>query len=88
MTWIARGSLFWKGTVTNVLKNEKLPVVGNRVSREHTCAVGTPRRAYPRVRAECSEEASTGLPVGCTRSYPGQELSKEPSEQRVTGRLT
>ena len=30
MTWIARGSLFWKGTVTNVLKNEKLPVVGNR----------------------------------------------------------
>lgn len=44
MTWItsiARGSLFWKGTVTNVLKNEKLPV-GGRTMRQgaSSCTVG------------------------------------------------
>jgi len=30
MTSIARGSLFWKGTVTKVLKKEKLPVWKDR----------------------------------------------------------
>lgn len=37
MTWmtsIARGSLFWNGTVTNVLKKEKLPEVYRRIREQ------------------------------------------------------
>lgn len=48
MTSMARGSLFWKGTVTNVLKKEKLPVMRRLVSDNPTRVL---RQTDPKARA-------------------------------------
>lgn len=71
MTWMtsmARGSLFWKGTVTNVLKNEKLPASTCTDRQLEVARRREQERTDPMARAGCSAGASRGPRGGCGRA--------------------